>query len=119
MRAPARQPRAGGDATTRSQPVIFVVVTATHPEDMAAAVPGQVARVNPASPNGPLLPFTDLELMLGMRVANFTLGEVLLCGDDGRELVGDGRKPSKWFCTTETYTDLGAAVARAREVRDQ
>jgi hypothetical protein len=96
--------------------VRFIVVTATHPEDMAAAMPGQVALVNPLDPNGPPVPIHGAKAILGVRVQNFTLGEVLICDEDGRELVGGGRKPSKWFCTTEEFGDLDTAVARAARV---
>jgi hypothetical protein len=94
----------------------YLVVTKLSDTDLAAALPGQVARVNPADPNGPPVPFTDLEAMLGLRVQNFTLGEVLLCDGSGREVVGAGRKPSKWSCVTEGFASLEAAVARAQEV---
>jgi len=94
----------------------FIVVTNLSDADMAAAMPGQVARVSPTDPNGPLIPFDALEAMLGLRVQNFTLGEVLLCDDDGREVVGDGRKPSKWGCSTEEFASLDAAVACSQQV---
>jgi hypothetical protein len=49
----------------------------------------------------------------------FRLGEVLILGDDGRELVGARRDPDRWRVKWEQFTDLDAAVKRAQQVLDQ
>lgn len=56
-------------------------------------------------------------LALALRAPVFTLGEVLICDFDGRELVGAGRKPSKWSVGAETFQTPEEAVKRAREVQ--
>lgn len=99
--------------------MIFAVVTKISDTDLAGAMPGQVARVDPANPNGPPIPFDAVQAILGLRVQVFTLGEVLLLdGEYGRELVGIQRKPSKWGVTVEHFSDLDEAVARAQQIRE-
>ena len=56
-------------------------------------------------------------LALALRAPVFTLGEVLICDGDGREVVGAGRKPSKWSVGHESFSTAEEAVARAREVQ--
>ena len=59
---------------------------------------------------------------LGMQAMNFaipvfTLAEILILDDEyGRELVGKGRKPSKWDVSIETFQVLEEAIACAEEV---
>jgi hypothetical protein len=103
--------------------VIYAVVTKTHPEDRAAALPGQVAMLAPErDERGDYVyrPIEGVEAVLGVRVQVFTLGEILLLdGPGGREVVGPGRKPSKWMVTTEEFASLDAAIARAQKVVDE
>lgn len=56
-------------------------------------------------------------LVVAIRVAVFTLGEVLVCDDDGRELTGRMRKPDKWDVDVEWYPTVEQAsiVAQALE----
>lgn len=53
---------------------------------------------------------------LALRAPVFDLGEVLVLNSDGREIVGRGRKPSKWDVDCETYADVTAAVIRSWQV---
>lgn len=57
-----------------------------------------------------------IEGYLRLRTQVFTLGEVLLVNDDGREIVGHGRKPNKWSVGFETFDDASKAVERSLEV---
>lgn len=54
-----------------------------------------------------------------VRLQNFSLGEVLICDEYGREVAGRGRKPSKWYVETEKFDSLEAAVARAQAVLEE
>lgn len=57
------------------------------------------------------------EVALALRVPVFTVGEILILDvDSGREAASPGRKPSKWFVTYETFSDVNAAVQRSREL---
>lgn len=47
---------------------------------------------------------------------NFTLGEILLLNENGREFCGRGRKPSKWFVTCEEFDTLKKAITRVNEL---
>ncbi len=55
-------------------------------------------------------------LGLSLRAPVFSLGEVLILGEDGRELTGHGRKPSKWDVGVEIFDTVEAAVERAQKV---
>jgi hypothetical protein len=45
----------------------------------------------------------------------FEPGEIVVLDPSGREPFGEGRKPSKWFVTTEAFPTLADALAcRAR-----
>ena len=46
----------------------------------------------------------------------FTLGEVIICDENGRELVGKGRKARKWHVEVEEFLLLSEAVRRAQKV---
>ena len=63
-----------------------------------------------------LSPSARMALMLEFRVEVFTLGEILIVDDSGREYAGKGRKPSKWGVGFEYFDDLDAATAKAIEV---
>lgn len=54
--------------------------------------------------------------LLHLRSEVFDLGEILVMGEDGREVGGAGRKPSKWDVSTESFNKVEDAVARSREV---
>lgn len=68
--------------------------------------------------NGWLGRFERLDIMvaLELRYPVFTLGEILVLDDSGREVSGIGRKPSKWFVSYETFDTIELAVDRAREI---
>jgi len=52
-----------------------------------------------------------------VKVPCFRLGELLILDAEyGRELVGMGRKPKKWFISFELYDDFETAFHRARQV---
>ena len=53
-------------------------------------------------------------LMLALRAPVFTLGEVLIVDENGRELAGAGRKPDKWDVGFEIFDDVAIAVERAQ-----
>jgi hypothetical protein len=69
--------------------------------------PGRHERIDP------------LTCVLVLRAPVFTLGEVLIVDGDGREMAGQGRKPSKWDVSYEEFDDPEQAVARAIEVQCQ
>ena len=47
----------------------------------------------------------------------FTLGEILVLDDSGREVSGHGRKPIKWYVETETFEDIEDAIQKSIEVK--
>jgi len=51
-----------------------------------------------------------------IRVPVFTVGEILIVDDSGREVAGALRKPSKWWVEYEEFDDLREAIKRAREL---
>lgn len=66
-----------------------------HPQD-----PTRVEPVPPA-------------LLLALRCPVFHRGEILVLDEDGREVAGHGRKPSKWDVDVELFETIEQAVARA------
>jgi hypothetical protein len=56
------------------------------------------------------------QVAVNLRAPVFTLGEVLVLGSDGRELVSPGRMPSKWDVDCETYADVNSAIIRSWQV---
>jgi hypothetical protein len=52
---------------------------------------------------------------MALRAPVFQLGEIIVC-EHGREIGGDGRKPSKWYISYETFTNAEDAIKRSREV---
>lgn len=48
----------------------------------------------------------------------FWRGEIIVLDSDGREVGGQGRKPSKWYVTCEEFDNIEDAVARSREVSE-
>ena len=55
-------------------------------------------------------------LYLALRVPVFTIGEMFPINDDGREVTGKRRKPSKWSVEYEVFDDPETAIQRANEV---
>lgn len=53
---------------------------------------------------------------INLRAPVFTLGEVLVLGSDGRELVSPGRMPSKWDVDCEHFADITSAIIRSWQV---
>lgn len=58
-----------------------------------------------------------ISLQLHMPV--FTLGEILILDESGREVAGAGRKPSKWYVTCEEFNTVEEAVARAQQLEEE
>lgn len=56
---------------------------------------------------------------LWWRAPVFTLGEVLIVDEDGREVAGHRRKASKWDVDVEVFDLLTQAIVRAEEVTAQ
>ena len=54
--------------------------------------------------------------LMAARMEVFTLGEILIVNEDGRETFGNGRKPSKWFIEHETFDTIDEAIIRANQV---
>lgn len=101
----------------------FLVITAVPSPESGGnmAVPMNIYRRIEKDPQGrcePLPNNIQAALMLGCAQPVFTLGEVLIVGEDGRELAGRGRKPSKWYVEVEECFTVAAAVKRAREVQE-
>jgi len=89
--------------------------------NLAAAIGVYTQTAEPDASNGylgrfELDPQMALTLMLTCRMEVFTLGEILVLGEDGREISGRGRKPSKWDVTIESFNTIEAAVQCALRV---
>jgi hypothetical protein len=56
-------------------------------------------------------------LSLDMFTPVWKLGEIVVLDDNDRT-IPDGRKPSKWFITTEEFDNIEDAMRRSREVVD-
>lgn len=48
----------------------------------------------------------------------FTMGEILIVDDDGREVAGARRKPDKWDVDVEGFDLVTQAIVRAQEIID-
>jgi len=46
----------------------------------------------------------------------FSLGEILILDNCGREIAGRGRKPSKWSVTCEEFNNLDEAIECSQKV---
>lgn len=95
--------------------ITFAVVTETSPIDYALALDIQVA--GEGEQLSPITRFLGPAALLSLRAPVFTLGEILLLDEDGREVDGPGRKPSKWGVSIQEFETLDDAVARSQEVR--
>lgn len=49
----------------------------------------------------------------------FTLGEILVLNEYGREISGHGRKPGKWFVEYEEFKNINDAIRCAKEVMEK
>jgi len=102
----------------------FAVVVETSPHDMAVALDTAIETEQPTEESGYLpkvealvsLGRANMELALMLRHPVFTLGEILILGDDGREVSGVGRKPSKWFVVIEEFDTIDLAIQRAIQI---
>jgi hypothetical protein len=99
----------------------FIVITEVPPEghrgNLALNTEVYVDEQNdPSAPLRRVGVAMSAPALVMLRSPVFTLGEVLICGHDERELVGSGRKPTKWGVKTEVFDNVEAAVERAREV---
>lgn len=59
---------------------------------------------------------SKIEGLLHVKRNVFTKGEIVILNDYGREVCGQGRKPSKWFIEYEELDNIDDAIARAVEV---
>jgi hypothetical protein len=53
---------------------------------------------------------------LNLRQPVFQLGEIVIVNSDGREVICDGRKASKWFVEYEEFDNIEDAIRRSQEV---
>lgn len=67
---------------------------------------GYVERVERVAPS----------IAVNLRAPVFILGEVLILGSSGRELVGLGRMPGKWDVDCEEFDDVTSAIIRSWQV---
>ncbi len=101
--------------------MIGVITEVPEPESgrNMAAVIGVYER-DPDDKHGlkvrPLAGEIGMAMLLEFRVEVFTLGEILIVDDSGREFAGKGRKPSKWGVGFEYFDDIDSATAKAIEV---
>ena len=86
--------------------MIYQVVVRIDPRDLAMSD-------TIYDTTGTPLPFKQV---FEFRQQVFTLGEVIICDEDGREIVGKGRKAYKWYVEVEEFLLLSEAVRRARKV---
>ena len=56
------------------------------------------------------------EQMFFCSVPVFRLGEIMVMDSEHGRTIPDGRKPSKWFVSYETFEDIELAIKRAKEV---
>jgi hypothetical protein len=56
----------------------------------------------------------DVIRMIRVRLPVFSLGEILIVNDIGREFAGKGRKPSKWNVEYEEFDTIEQAIDRAK-----
>lgn len=66
-----------------------------------------------------LSPELAFHVMVNGRVPVFILGEVLLLDENGREMFGKGRKPSKWDVDCQEFDSIDQALACATGIRDR
>jgi len=52
----------------------------------------------------------------GIHVEVFALGEIVIVDEYGREVCGDGRKPSKWLVEFKEFKNIHEALACSRKV---
>jgi len=102
----------------------FQVVTRVPDPFDAKAAAGNAALVLPLyvdlKQDGNLEILRATDGALNFRGPVFHLGEVMIVEDTGgREVVGRGRKASKWDVNVETYDTVEEAVARAWEVAER
>jgi hypothetical protein len=55
-------------------------------------------------------------MALQLHTTVFFPGEIVITNNDGREIVGKGRKPDKWDVEYETFKNIDDAIKRAQEV---
>jgi len=56
------------------------------------------------------------EDIIDVRLPVFSLGEILILDNCGREVAGRGRKPSKWIVNCQEFDNLDDAIACAQKV---
>lgn len=86
----------------------FGVITKTSEIDYAIAMGLKLQQGNDP------LQLTDPApaLLILSRMPVFAVGEILILDDDGREIAGHGRKPSKWAVTCEEFDTIEEALTR-------
>lgn len=99
----------------------FIVITEAKPDDrgnlaMAGPLFIEDAEAQTVTPFFDLLPRPEyLGLFLALRAPVFEQGEILVVDDDGREVGGAGRKPSKWGITYNHFNTVEEAIAASRK----
>lgn len=106
-----------------TEPITYGVITAVaeppNSGNMATAIDVHVV-IEKGPINEKVVPLMSVNpnAALTLRVPVFTAGEILILGEDGREVAPPGRKPDKWQVQYEEFDDVHEAIARAREVSD-
>lgn len=97
--------------------VICRVPPNTEMGNLAAALDAMVEREQPGPDNNYNGVYESVGLAgLSLRMPVFTLGEILVMDDSGREIGGVGRKPSKWDVECREFDSLEEAVEFARSL---
>lgn len=63
-----------------------------------------------------LTPQLQALLLIHGRTEVFSLGEILIVNSDGREIGGNGRKPSKWNVSAEYFLTVELAIERSNAI---
>jgi hypothetical protein len=60
-----------------------------------------------------------MDIMLTLRAPVFEVGELLVLGESGREVLGAGRKPDKWDVDYEEFNAIEDAVRLAKDITEK
>lgn len=50
------------------------------------------------------------------KVEVFSVGEIVICDENGREIGYPGRKPSKWYVSYEIFDNLNEAIDKVKSL---
>jgi hypothetical protein len=59
-----------------------------------------------------------IDFMSRFRIQLWVKSEIVILGDDGREIAGRRRDPSVWRCKYKVFDTLEEAIERAKEVNE-